>query len=295
MTVPRCSRRYDLRAAALIATAFWPAAMSAQGTAADYTRADSLGRRFQNLVANVAERPNWIDATRFWYRKSVVGGNSFVVADTRTATKTAAFDHERLASGLNAAATQKYTAVTLPFADFSYEGTTAVRVVASSSMYSCALSDYVCTRTGPAPSPTFTPGAGRGGNPFFEPENDSPTEVPWDTDDGSEADVFAQRAWATQLLQQQQRAPQSDTNVVRSPDGALEAYIWNYNIFVRPVVRNDEARSGRGGAPVGGRGGEAIPAPPTGTQLSWNGSEGHPYVMGPAGQRSLRWSPDSKK
>jgi len=280
-----------------------PSVLPAQGTAADYARADSLTRRFQNLVANVAERSVWIDATQFWYRKSVVGSNSFFLVDTRTRTKIAAFDHTRLSASLNALTSQRYTSITLPFSEISFEGTAAVRFATGGSAYSCTLAEYTCVRTGAAPSPTFGAGAGRGGNPFFAVDDEQPTETPRIETDGLAAEVFAQRANAARFLQQQApRVPQSDTNTVRSPDGAMEAYIWSSNIFVRPVVRAEGGRGagagGRGG--TSGRGGATDPGAaastaPTGTQLSWNGSEGHPYVMGSAQQRSLRWSPDSKK
>lgn len=288
------------RAFVAVAILALPTLLCAQGTAADYARADSLTRRFQNLVADVAERPVWLDANRYWYRKSVVGGNSFVLADVRTKAKAAAFDHARLAASLNALTNQRYTAITLPFSEITFDGATAVRFATAGSAYSCTLAEYTCTRTGAAPSPAFGGGAGRGGNPFFAPEDDQPTEVPWVEDDGMEAEVFAQRANAARFLQQPVRAPQSDTNVVRSPDGTMEAYIWNYNIFVRPAARSEGGRGGLGRGGAGGRGGApaaggaAAPVAP-GTQLSWNGSEGHPYVMGSAQQRSLRWSPDSKK
>src|SRR6185436_12030127 len=143
--------------------------LAAQGTAADYARADSLGRRFQSLVVNVAERPTWLDASRFWYRKSVPGGNAFVLVDVKTSTKAPAFDHARLATGLNAVSNQRYTSVTLPFQEFTFDGTTAIRFVATNSQYSCTMNEYVCTRTGPAPAQAFGQGGGRGGNPFFAP------------------------------------------------------------------------------------------------------------------------------
>ncbi|MEP6764521.1 MAG: hypothetical protein ABJB66_09435 [Gemmatimonadaceae bacterium] len=136
-----------------IASVALASSLSSQGTAADYTRADSLNRHFQNLLANVAERPTWLDATRFWYRKSVVGGNSFVLVDTKTSTKGAAFDHARLATGLNTAANQHYTAITLPFTEFSFDGTTAIRFVAAGGQYSCTVADYACTHIGAAPAP----------------------------------------------------------------------------------------------------------------------------------------------
>ncbi|MEP6778264.1 MAG: prolyl oligopeptidase family serine peptidase [Gemmatimonadaceae bacterium] len=298
--IGRSTHDRQFAAASIIIGLALPSSLSAQGTAADYLRADSLTRHFQNLVANVAEKPTWLDATRFWYRKSVVGGNAFVLVDTKTSTKTPAFNHTSLAMGLNTVANQHYNATTLPFTEFTYDGTTAIRFIAVGSQYSCTVAQYTCTRVGSAPSATFG-GAGRGSNPFFQPEPESPTEVPWVEDDGLEKEVFAQRARSGLAAMLQTRAPQSDTNTVRSPDGATEAYIYNYNIFVRPVTRVDDG--GRGGRAGGGGRGAGGPPPvaaslangPVGTQLSWDGSEGHPYVMGSAFNRSLRWSPDSKK
>ena len=51
----------------------------------------------------------------------------------------------------------------------------------------------------------------------------------------------------------------------RSPDGKSEAYIWNYNVYVRPVGAS------------------------SGTELSYDGSEGNYYSFA-----SIAWSPDSK-
>ena len=52
--VPACA----LGASVLVAVS---APLFAQGTAADYARAEGLNRRFQGLVVNVAERPTWLD------------------------------------------------------------------------------------------------------------------------------------------------------------------------------------------------------------------------------------------
>ena len=96
-----------------------PPAARAQGTLADYLRADSLGDRIQGLVVDIAERPGWIgESNRFWYRKSVEGGNSFVLVDAETQAKGPAFDHQRLAATLAGMATfaeDSVTALNLPF------------------------------------------------------------------------------------------------------------------------------------------------------------------------------------
>ena len=59
-------------------------------------------------MIDAAERPSWInESNRFWYRKSVEGGNSFMLVDAATQAKGPAFDHERLAAALSALATIK--------------------------------------------------------------------------------------------------------------------------------------------------------------------------------------------
>ena len=92
-----------------------------QDVKADYDRANSLNTRINNKVFDVAGTPTWIDGSpKFWYQKSVKGGNEFVLVDPDTKTKSPAFDHARLATSLSAAATGNYTAVTLPFSTFTF-------------------------------------------------------------------------------------------------------------------------------------------------------------------------------
>lgn len=71
-----------------------------------------------------------------------------------------------------------------------------------------------------------------------------------------------------------------------SPDGRTEAFIWNYNVAIRPAGSGERAR---GGGFPGGPGSGASDGPPF-TVLSYDGSEGDAYMAG-----SIRWSPDSRK
>ena len=92
-----------------------------QDVRALYDRAESFGRRTQGLMYNVADAPTWIEGSaQFWYRKSVKGGNEFVLVDPAAKTKAPAFDHAKLAAGLSTAASAQYTAVTLPFNSFTF-------------------------------------------------------------------------------------------------------------------------------------------------------------------------------
>jgi dipeptidyl aminopeptidase/acylaminoacyl peptidase len=250
------------------------AAAPATGIKADYERAMGLRDRFQNAIYNVAEAPNWIGTTtKFWYRKSVKGGNQFVVADAAAATKAPAFDHERLAAALSAAAKAKYTAVTLPFPTFTFSddmqaidftigggargaGAAGGRAGAGAAtpalpQWRCSLTTYECTRRA-APAEGAAPGQGRGGR------------------------------GATPVA----GAPAADQPQFRvSPDGKSEAFIQNFNIYLRPAgSASTPLAAAQGPAPA------AAPAAPTATPLTWDGSEGDAYSF-----NSIVWSPDSKK
>jgi len=57
----------------------------AQGTIADYQRAMGLRDKYQGLAVNVPEPATWVEkTTHFWYRRSVKGGNEFVLVDAAT-------------------------------------------------------------------------------------------------------------------------------------------------------------------------------------------------------------------
>ncbi len=68
-----------------------PAASFAQGTMADYQRAAAQQARYSPLVVDSPDAPVWIGTTsRFWYRKSVKGGDTaIVVVDAATMEKRA--------------------------------------------------------------------------------------------------------------------------------------------------------------------------------------------------------------
>src|SRR5262245_9253941 len=133
----------------------------AQGTSADYQRATNL-RLLQALAVNIPERANWIGSTsRFWYRKSVRGGEEFVLVDAEALTKKPAFDHERLAASLSAASGQKYTALKLPFNSIRFvddeksieftigqigNGPPPPGATPDEARWTCGLSDYTCKK-----------------------------------------------------------------------------------------------------------------------------------------------------
>jgi dipeptidyl aminopeptidase/acylaminoacyl peptidase len=190
----------------LAGLALAPAPARAQGTRADYVRADSFAARARRLVVGETELPRWIGETsRFWYRKSVTGGNRFVLVDAATATRTDPFDHDRLAAALTSARGDTVSAVTLPFTSFTFaDGQGAIEFAVRDSTWRCALADYRCENRGAVRAPV----------------SDRNRWYPWQAGPG-----------------QRWRIP--DQEPVRSPDGKLEAFIQNYNVAVREVGKRD--------------------------------------------------------
>ena len=177
----------------------------AQGTLADYERANGLQAKFQALTVDMPGTPTWIAQTNhFWFSRTVKGGSEYVWVDADSLTRRPAFDHERLAASLSAASGEKYTAMRLPFgggANLTFtEGEQKITFIAANSRWECILADYKCTRTGAAPS-----------NQGF---NTPP-----------------------QLRTPQPAAPDTPRS---SPDGQWEAFIRNYNIVVRSKDRSRE-------------------------------------------------------
>jgi dipeptidyl aminopeptidase/acylaminoacyl peptidase len=136
-----------------------PTAMFGQGTVADFQRANGLRAKYEALPVNVAGPVTWIEnSNRFWYRKSVAGGNEFVLADATSRQKQPAFDHEKLAAALSAQTRNRYTALTLPFTTFSFaDNQQAIQVAIDNSQWRCTLTDYSCRRVEGTPA-----GGGRG-------------------------------------------------------------------------------------------------------------------------------------
>lgn len=239
-----------------------PTIIYAQGIRADYERANKLRDKFQGLAVNVPERVSWIGTTsRFWYRKSVKGGNEFVLIDAETLTKKPAFDHAKLAASLSAAAGEKYTPLTLPFMSITFvDNEQALEFAAAGSAWKCSLSDYACKKTGPAPQ---GPPRGRGPD---ESLDEYPEEFGNDVYDGMVAlPPQTQQVRTGFQFPGQAPAPQAQTQKA-SPDEKWEALIQNYNVFIRPKGKT-----------------EASP-------LSFDGSEGNYYTLA-----SIAWSPDSKR
>jgi len=177
-----------------------PSPALAQVTPADYDRAMGLRERWIHLTENVGDPVTWIDGTaRFYYRKSVKGGFQFVVVDAQTQQRQPAFDHDKLAAALGAAAGGSYTGLRLPFETFRFgSGERTIEVAFNDTSWSCQLPEYRCAaRQGGQ-------GGGRGGQP---------------------------RSFGTS----RDTSVAPDNRPKRSPDGKWDAFVSNFNVVVRPA------------------------------------------------------------
>jgi dipeptidyl aminopeptidase/acylaminoacyl peptidase len=175
----------------------WPSA--AQGTVDDYRRAMELRDRYDGLAVHTTDTPRFIqDTNRFYYRKAVKGGHEFILVDPDAAAKQPAFDHEKLAASLSAAAKDKYTAIELPFNAFTFvDGEKAITFTIGQAPWRCTLGDYTCR-------PNDRAGGGRGGR------------------GGGGLAGPVRREFEI-----------NGTEPVKSPDGKWEALVRNYNVAVR--------------------------------------------------------------
>ena len=131
-----------------LAVVAFPASATAQVTPADYERAAGLREKYEALALNVPGPATWIEKShRFWYRRSVKGGNEFVLVDADTGQKRPPFDHEKLAATLATMTGRKVTAVTLPFNAFTFkDNERAIEARFDGATWTCTLADYACTK-----------------------------------------------------------------------------------------------------------------------------------------------------
>jgi hypothetical protein len=233
-------------------------------------RAAERRREAAALVLGAPDPAQAIPNThRFWYRRSVKGGHEFIVVDADTRSKRPAFDHERLAKALSAAASASYTAWTLPFATLEFvDHERAIEVDVAKATWRCDLQAYACAKSA---REVDGPGNGRPPSPAFEPElGEPPREFDNDVVDGMvELRVQASERPPAGLQVPGEDRPRGSRAPRVSPDRRWEALVLDHNLAVRPRGETDP------GAVV---------------RLSADGSEDNYYTL-----NSVAWSPDSTR
>ena len=225
------SRRYTLALAAVAVSAI-PATVAAQNAVADYDRAAGLRERFEapDLVTNLAGDAVWLPSGRFWYRKAVADGNSFVLVDPAAPAKRPAFDHARLAAAISGGG-RRYTSTRLPFTAFTF-GTDEQSIsftVEDSLAFTCSLPEYRCDVI----RARVQSGAGDGGR-----------------GGRGEGGGRGAGAGAGGRGGGRRAGPAGDTpGGVASPDGRWIAYVQNHNLHLRSADSAAGAALSRTGTP----------------------------------------------
>ncbi len=108
----------------LIACAFLTLSLTAeaQGTKADYERAENLKQATQGKVFRANVSPHWIDDHQFWYRSDLPDGKrEFVWVDPAKRQRRPAFDTGRVAQSLSQALGQPVAADRLPIENLRFQ------------------------------------------------------------------------------------------------------------------------------------------------------------------------------
>jgi dipeptidyl-peptidase 4 len=181
-------------------------------TAADYQRAE------QYLAANVAPlvvggnvSATWLPDDRFWYRSVLADGAEFILVDPTKKTRARAFDHDKVAAALAAAAGGTYNGLHLPFESIDIAANGGVSFNVAGRRWSCDSQGTKCASAGEAVVPPAGRGAagGRGGR-------------------GGGRGGFG--------------GPSSSDNkpIALSPDGKRGVFIRDWNLWVYDVATRQE-------------------------------------------------------
>ena len=119
---------------------------NAQGTRADYERAQNLAKLTSGKLFKSSVRPRWFaNNSRFWYRNDLRdGAREFVLVDAEKGTRQPAFDHERLAAALSKATAKETKATHLPIRglEFAEDGKSVVLHLEGGKSWRCDLPTY---------------------------------------------------------------------------------------------------------------------------------------------------------
>ena len=141
--------RTVLRAGLAVMLAATPCLM-AQGTRADYERANSLRQRTENKVFKQSVKPQWLAGnSRCWYRNELADNRrEFILVDAEKGTRQPAFDHARLAAALSKAIGREVSADRLPIDKLEFgEGDSSLFFSSGGMWWQCELQSYELRQT----------------------------------------------------------------------------------------------------------------------------------------------------
>ncbi|WPU94496.1 DPP IV N-terminal domain-containing protein [Mucilaginibacter sabulilitoris] len=159
----------------ITAAAFALTANAQQGhtlTENDYAHAESfMSYITRQLVDHDEVTPNWMAGDKFWYRVLTAQGSEFILVDPAKKSRTAAFDQQKLAAALSAAAGKTYSGNQLPFTSigFSADGK-SVSFIADGKSWKCDLKTYQCTPDNAVADASGHEESGNNDNEVFSPD-----------------------------------------------------------------------------------------------------------------------------
>lgn len=123
MTFHHASRFPIALSSFLILHAASPARLVAQGSSADYERAEALPKLTSGKVFRERVEPHWTaEGTAFWYRVDLAGGGrEFIWVDAEKGTRQPVFDHAKVAAQIKELLKKEVSAKHLPFSGLESE------------------------------------------------------------------------------------------------------------------------------------------------------------------------------
>ncbi|MFC1555244.1 DPP IV N-terminal domain-containing protein [candidate division KSB1 bacterium] len=105
-----------------------------------------LSGNTSSLVTGTMSGPVWMTDGLLQYRKTVPGGNEFVLVNPEDGTKTSPFDQERLAGALSDVTGTDYEAISLPFTQFEFaDNGNSITFETRGMKYKCDLQSFRIT------------------------------------------------------------------------------------------------------------------------------------------------------
>ncbi len=145
----RTGRTAWMRIVLLAASSLFAAPRTpAQGSSADYARANSLQSKYEGAAIDIAGPGTWIGKTDlFWYRKLSRGSAQFFMYDAQTREKRPAFDNEKLAASMSKITGNTYDARKLPLNFILFEESgTAFAITVDGTRMRCTTFDSECKK-----------------------------------------------------------------------------------------------------------------------------------------------------
>ena len=136
---------------ALLLILFIASSVHAQGTIADYERANGLRAKYEAAAIDMAGTPSWIGTThRFWYRKLSRGVSEYVIYEADTLRKQPAFNHAKIAASLSQLTGNTYKPHELSLAQLRFDNSIgSFTATIDGTNVRCSISDSACTRVDP--------------------------------------------------------------------------------------------------------------------------------------------------